>query len=84
MTSTATLPIVVTADVVNAVRAKMALKGLRPASKLAASNEVWRVVRDQYAVAPDLAAWTTHIHGVVVTAFTREGVDGREIAVKIF
>lgn len=84
MTSTATLPIVVTADVVNTVRAALTAKGMKPASKLAASNEVWRVIRDQHVAAPDLAAWTTRVQGVEVTAFAREGVDGREIAVKIF
>lgn len=78
-----TLPIVVTATVVNEVRDQLVKRGMKPTSKLAASNEAWRVVKLHAPNNTHRAVWTADVLGVLVTVSKVQGEDGWELLVQV-
>lgn len=77
------LPITVTPEVVTAVQAQLIDRGMKPASRLAASNEAWRVVKLHAPNYKHRAAWTADVLGVMVTVTKVQSEEGSELRVRV-
>lgn len=75
--------IVPTTEVVEAVQAKMIQTGNHDATKLEASNMVWRVVNQTVTDWPLRSQWRPIVQGLLLTVTRENGQDGPEAVVRL-